>query len=318
MRQLIRWLLATGASLALAAPSGTGATSSVLQWASMDTLRLAKDVPHRGGLIAKAAGAPLSAGGAADPATLDITLEGKIRSLAEYLHVHGDGEEKAAAESLLALAAHDLFSEGNRPVVKMVFERAQLLMPTDEQEARGITLTEVEIVVISGQHLDPDKIEDKLGGDDDDDGDDGDFGGDGGASADPVRRWARATRTVRARAQLQFADIDCAARKWDPALGFAGVVVVPYCFENGLDEARRSAARAAMAKIGADGLSDCVSFVEEACDEGAAQLVWGVYEDDSCWAECGATQSRINMGWCRDLASLGSLIHEVPAGTDDH
>ena len=117
--------------------------------------------------------------------------------------------------------------------------------------------------------------------------------------------------TVTKDAALIYADINCAASKWDPNTGFDGVVEIPYCFQAGIDDERKAAARAAVAKIGTDGLSDCIVFREESCDATKKQIIWGVYDTGSCYASCGSYQSQINMGWCKTMAHLGSLIHEV-------
>jgi hypothetical protein len=221
----------------------------------------------------------------------------KVQGLAHILLVEQltTEAERTLARRVEALPPWDMFSATNLPIVKTLFETATLRIPTDTQERLGLTFDLDEISRITGDEVHLEDLPEE-------------------AKHAMLRTLYSKTGngTVATAAALDYSDIDCAAYKWDPQDGFHGAVAIPYCFDSGLDAVRKEAAKASMEKIGTDGLLDCITFFEEACDPSAKQIVWGVWDADSCYAQCWWNgNTRINMGWCKDMSSLGSLIHEV-------
>ena len=74
---------------------------------------------------------------------------------------------------------------------------------------------------------------------------------------------------------------------------------------------RRQAVYAAINKIAEDGLSDCIVFAEVACNTAQKQIRFKVVDTNSCWAQCGAVETTINLGWCDSTMYTGSVIHEI-------
>ncbi|CAK9056801.1 Tolloid-like protein 2 (Metalloprotease xolloid) (Xenopus tolloid) [Durusdinium trenchii] len=89
-------------------------------------------------------------------------------------------------------------------------------------------------------------------------------------------------------------------------------VIVPYKFDAGVDDARKEVFRAAAAEWR---LHTCVALVEDD-DAALFYILVGIYDLNSCWAHLGSPEPyyyyhQINLGWCKEMAHKGSLIHEI-------
>ena len=99
---------------------------------------------------------------------------------------------------------------------------------------------------------------------------------------------------------------------------FVEYVVIPYHFEDGLDNTRKEAFRVAVQRWHA---KTCIALVEKlAADISRPYIKVGEYDSGSCYLAgmgwpgfYGGTPrySRINLGWCNDMSAVGSMVHEI-------
>ena len=162
---------------------------------------------------------------------LAMTLGGKLRILGDFLldsadtGVPIDNQTLAHANHVTGLTDAQILLEVHTDAVTSTFTAGMLLMPTSEGEDRGLTFTEEEIDMIAGTYHD-------IGGGD---GNDRlDFGA--GVSPSPPQA-SKKEESVQTKAAVIYADIRCAALKWDPQVGFNGPTTVPYCFDPNINDA---------------------------------------------------------------------------------
>ena len=162
---------------------------------------------------------------------LAMTLGGKLRILGDFLldsadtGVPIDNQTLAHANHVTGLTDAQILLEVHTDAVTSTFTAGMLLMPTSEGEDRGLTFTEEEIDMIAGTYHD-------IGGGD---GNDRlDFGA--GVSPSPPQA-SKKEKSVKTKAAVIYADIRCAALKWDPQVGFNGPTTVPYCFDPNINDA---------------------------------------------------------------------------------
>jgi hypothetical protein len=55
-------------------------------------------------------------------------------------------------------------------------------------------------------------------------------------SPPPSPSASKKEKSVKTKAAVIYADIPCAALKWDPQLGFNGPTTVPYCFDPNIND----------------------------------------------------------------------------------
>jgi len=87
-----------------------------------------------------------------------------------------------------------------------------------------------------------------------------------------------------------------------------GVTTIAYIFQDGLDETRKVAARAAHVILEKSGV---VNFVERTFENEVFFI--GNYDSESCYVRLGYNPGYpgvINLGWCNDLQFVASIVHE--------
>ena len=161
---------------------------------------------------------------------LAMTLGGKLRILGDFLldsadtGVPIDNQTLAHANHVTGLTDAQILLEVHTDAVTSTFTAGMLLMPTSEGEDRGLTFTEEEIDMIAGTYHD-------IGGGD------GNDRLDFGAGVSPSPQTSKKEKSVKTKAAVIYADIRCAALKWDPQVGFNGPTTVPYCFDPNINDA---------------------------------------------------------------------------------
>ena len=161
---------------------------------------------------------------------LAMTLGGKLRILADFLldsadtGVSIDEQTLAYANHVRGLTDAQILDEAHTDAVKTTFAEGMLLMTTDEGEERGLTFTEEDIDRLSGTYH-------YSGG-----GDGADRLDLGAAVSPPSPSASKKEKSVKTKAAVIYADIPCAALKWDPQLGFNGPTTVPYCFDPNIND----------------------------------------------------------------------------------
>jgi hypothetical protein len=161
---------------------------------------------------------------------LAMTLGGKLRILADFLldsadtGVPIDEQTLAYANHVRGLTDAQILNEAHTDAVKTTFAEGMLLMTTDEGEERGLTFTEEDIDRLTGTYH-------YSGG-----GDGSDRLDLGAAVSPPSPSASKKEKSVKTKAAVIYADIPCAALKWDPQLGFNGPTTVPYCFDPNIND----------------------------------------------------------------------------------
>eukprot|EP00439_Symbiodinium_sp_Y106_P075740 s176_g15.t1 len=95
-------------------------------------------------------------------------------------------------------------------------------------------------------------------------------------------------------------------------------VVIPYHFEDGLDDVRKEAFRVAVRRWHRQ---SCIVLVEKnAADITRPYIKVGNYDSGSCYLSgmgwpgfwgSSPSYSRINLGWCNDMSAVGNMVHEI-------
>ncbi|CAK9038096.1 unnamed protein product, partial [Durusdinium trenchii] len=100
---------------------------------------------------------------------------------------------------------------------------------------------------------------------------------------------------------------------------FMEYVVIPYHFEDGLDDARKEAFRVAVKRWHSN---TCITLAEKPpINISRPYIKVGLYQEGSCWLsgmgwpgfnwDNTPRYSRINLGFCNSMSHVGSMIHEI-------